>query len=241
MMQSDQGSGSSMGIASNDAVTQMLDNDPDAARSYLFYRWFSEWMETIREEREAQGLTQQEIAERLNTTQSSVARLENDRRGSVSVRRLWEYAFAVGLSPLVELRPSSSLMGFVRNQPDAWLATTEYNSWLTRQALITNGVASGLAEIVASSYRISLNMSNTLQSFVSVNQRLREALPKAIKEGITGVVEAQTSMLASQLDQSHKGISITRQNVSQAGPQNEGQPENKAGGIRVESLQKWAA
>jgi transcriptional regulator with XRE-family HTH domain len=107
----------------------MLEDDPDTARSYLFYRWYSEWMETVREEREAKGLTQQDIASTLDTTHSSIARLENDRRGGITIRRLWEYAFAVGVSPLVEFRPSSGLMSFVKQQPDAQLRARPYDAW----------------------------------------------------------------------------------------------------------------
>lgn len=131
MINSGLGSRSTEGIALDDAVTQMLEGDPDTAQSYLFYRWFSQWMETIRLEREEQGLTQKDLAESLNTTQSSIARLENDRRGSITVRRLWEYAFAVGVSPLVEFRPASGLMSFVKQHPDAQLRAEPFDAWVS--------------------------------------------------------------------------------------------------------------
>jgi transcriptional regulator with XRE-family HTH domain len=117
------------GVSLNDAVTHMLEDDPETARSYLFYRWYSQWMEAIRGEREAQGFTQKDIASTLDTTQSSIARLENDRRGSITVRRLWEYAFAVGVSPLVEFRPTAGLMSFVKQHPDAQLSAKTFDDW----------------------------------------------------------------------------------------------------------------
>ncbi len=129
MTDSNMESASKAGISLNDTVTHMLEDDPETARSYLFYRWYSQWMEAIREEREAQGFTQKDIASTLDTTQSSIARLENDRRGSITVRRLWEYAFAVGVSPLVEFRPTTGLMSFVKQHPDAQLSAKTFDDW----------------------------------------------------------------------------------------------------------------
>lgn len=48
------------------------------------------------------GLTQEEIAERMGTTQSAVARLESGR-SLPSIKSLYRYARATGTRPVIQL------------------------------------------------------------------------------------------------------------------------------------------
>ena len=45
------------------------------------------------------GLTQEQVAERMNTQQPAIARLEADKNGSMSFRRYVDFALACGMMP----------------------------------------------------------------------------------------------------------------------------------------------
>jgi transcriptional regulator with XRE-family HTH domain len=77
----------------------LLDSE-ESAGEYLLAAWFYRAMEEIRETRLRQGLTQQDVADRIGTTQSVIARLENSHEGNFSLKRFLEYAWASGAAPL---------------------------------------------------------------------------------------------------------------------------------------------
>jgi len=58
----------------------------------------------LRQAREAAGLTQQAIAERLETQKSAISRIEN-RAGDIRLSTLERYAKALGWSLSVKLHP----------------------------------------------------------------------------------------------------------------------------------------
>jgi transcriptional regulator with XRE-family HTH domain len=58
----------------------------------------------LRQAREEAGLTQEEVAERLETKKSAISRIEN-RAGDIRLSTLERYARAVGLRLSLELRP----------------------------------------------------------------------------------------------------------------------------------------
>jgi transcriptional regulator with XRE-family HTH domain len=231
----------SNGIALNDAVSEMLEEDPDSARSYVFYRWFSELMERIREERELQGLTQHDLAERLNTTQSSIARMENDRQGRVTVRRLWEYAFAVGLAPLAEVRPASGLLGFVQQHPDASLTATEYDEWMVGQKYHET-IATGLAAAVARYQETTRAITSGLQAIAQSQVAASEAIHSAMKTGLANAM--QTWYPASFLE---KTGSIGEISTAIGSPEQAPMAPDTASlrtgtsGFGIGDSQKWAA
>jgi transcriptional regulator with XRE-family HTH domain len=82
------------------AIDKQILNEPDAAATYLRSSWFYRTMETIRNARLRNGLTQQDVADKLGTTQSAIARLENAHTGNFSLDRLLKYAWACGAAPL---------------------------------------------------------------------------------------------------------------------------------------------
>lgn len=85
-------------------TTRRAQDDPD----------FAEGLETgyavfkigvlLRQARERAGLTQAEVAERLETKKSAISRIEN-RAGDIRLSTLERYATAIGWSLSLELRP----------------------------------------------------------------------------------------------------------------------------------------
>jgi HTH-type transcriptional regulator / antitoxin HipB len=58
----------------------------------------------LRQAREKAGLTQEQVAERLETKKSSISRIENSA-GSIRLSTLERYARAIGWQVNLELRP----------------------------------------------------------------------------------------------------------------------------------------
>ena len=76
-------------------------------------------------------LTQVQVAERLNTKQAAIARIEADTDGSISFRRYAEFALECGMVPLdITLVPIESARNFVIANPDLPLTQINYDTWL---------------------------------------------------------------------------------------------------------------
>jgi transcriptional regulator with XRE-family HTH domain len=83
------------------SIEELIANaDPEVAEGYLRADWFYRAMGAIRDARLRNGLKQAEVASRVGTTQSVIARMENAARGTFSVERFLEYAWACGAAPL---------------------------------------------------------------------------------------------------------------------------------------------
>ena len=61
----------------------------------------------LRQARQKAGLTQAEVAERLDTKKSAISRIEN-RAGDIRLSTLERYAKAIGWSLALDLRPPRS-------------------------------------------------------------------------------------------------------------------------------------
>lgn len=103
-----------------DLVRDTLVNADDHGRTLLRRAWLSGLTRELRQARRAAGLSQQELASRLGTTQSAIARLEHDRDGRFTLQRLIDYALAVGYFPYeLELAPFERIHDYAVANPEA--------------------------------------------------------------------------------------------------------------------------
>lgn len=117
-----------------DAIRELLANDDEASRAYLKESFASAAMLALFHARRDAGLSQAELAQRLHTKQSSIARLERDLSGSVTLRRYIEVALACGVMPLdIALVPTEQLRQYARIDPDAPRAQVAFNAWIASQ------------------------------------------------------------------------------------------------------------
>src|SRR3990172_6947670 len=93
---------------------------PDVRREYDGLAEEFELLDEILRARAAAGLTQAEVAARIGTTQSAVARLESSVRGhSPSIATLQRYASALGYKLQVRLVKEQSLTARTRTRAKA--------------------------------------------------------------------------------------------------------------------------
>lgn len=86
----------------SDLSDQMMADEEDGKEFTLEYykaRFLSSIGRSLYYARRQAGLTQTQIAEHLNTTQSAIARLEADKNGAVSFHRYADFVIACGLMP----------------------------------------------------------------------------------------------------------------------------------------------
>jgi len=77
-------------------------------------------IEALQDARRRASLTQEDVAQRLGTTQSSIARLENSNEGSISLRRYVRYALACGMAPFdITMEPVRAMRDYILQDPDA--------------------------------------------------------------------------------------------------------------------------
>src|SRR5262245_50466824 len=82
-----------------DAVRDVLSQDEDGARAYLRQQWLSQAMSALWEARRAAGLTQAQVAERMQTAQSAIARMEKDDEGRITLHKYIDFALACEAVP----------------------------------------------------------------------------------------------------------------------------------------------
>src|SRR2546426_8169144 len=106
----------------DDVIAQELsdeNNGPAFVREFLKAGFLSSAVDALFYARRQADLTQAEVAERLNTKQAAIARLEADTDGSMSLRRYVEFALACGMVPLnIILAPIEPVRNFVIAYPD---------------------------------------------------------------------------------------------------------------------------
>jgi ribosome-binding protein aMBF1 (putative translation factor) len=85
-------------------VKRRAERDPDFAEGLeLGYEAFKVGV-LLRQARERAGLTQEEVAQRLETKKSAISRIEN-HAGDIRLSTLERYATAIGWNLSLELRP----------------------------------------------------------------------------------------------------------------------------------------
>lgn len=111
-------------------VRELL-RDDDLAQEFLTSRWIGRAMGVLRRARRLSGLSQAEVAERMGTRQPSIARLEADLDGSVSLHRYAEYLAACGVLPFdVELVDTDAIRDYLLHDPSASVLAVRFREWL---------------------------------------------------------------------------------------------------------------
>jgi hypothetical protein len=115
----------------DDAARRYVEESEESAKIYLRESWLAGMMATLYRARWAANLTQAEVAERLGTTQSAVARLE--RAEDTSLRRFWEYLYACGVTPVeIETVPFDNLREYVRQHPGDDRTAEPVKKWIAK-------------------------------------------------------------------------------------------------------------
>lgn len=152
----------------NDAVTdllrELLEESDESASAYLMESWLASAVAALRDARRQAGLTQEDIAERLDTKQPAIARLERDHEGKFSLRRFAEYALACGVLPLdILLKPVEELREYALENPEASRTEKSLEAWHTSAANVGEvfftsggGESSTLERDIAEAFRIAL-------------------------------------------------------------------------------------
>jgi len=118
----------------DDVIAQELrdtNNDSAFVREYLKAGFLAAAVDSLFYARRRADLTQAQVAERTNTKQAAIARLEADTDGSISLRRYVGFALACGMVPLnIVLAPIESVQNFVIAHPDSPLTQMNYDTWV---------------------------------------------------------------------------------------------------------------
>jgi transcriptional regulator with XRE-family HTH domain len=115
---------------SEEATRRMLESDPESGQAYLRRSWLLEAVRALRDARRRAGFTQEEVAQRLHTTQSAIARMESDHDGRMSLHRYVDFAVACESLPLdISLVPLRDIYRFAASQPDAARTGQQFDVW----------------------------------------------------------------------------------------------------------------
>jgi transcriptional regulator with XRE-family HTH domain len=123
-------------VSTSDYIKERLsiDKEGDFTHAYLKKGFLTAAMEALFYARRQAGLTQAQVADRLQTKHSSVARWEADTSGSISLHRYAEIALACGMIPLdIKLVPVSSLSEYAIEDPQAPRTADCYDAWLKKK------------------------------------------------------------------------------------------------------------
>jgi len=111
-----------------------IDKGGDFTRAYLKKGFLTAAMDALFHARRKAGLTQSQVADKLYTKHTSIARWEADTSGSISLHRYVEMALACGMIPLdIKLVPISSLCDYAVEDPQASRTADLYSEWLEKK------------------------------------------------------------------------------------------------------------
>lgn len=151
------------GTMTDDLIQKFKDEaqGKEFASDYLKSAFLAAAANTLFYMRRQAGLTQAQVAERLNTKQSAVARLEGDFDGSISLHRYVDFALACGMVPHdISFAPLELAISYTIAQPKTPYTQVNYQDWFKANSR----PISTSAEITAQVESNSAIMSNTLQT-----------------------------------------------------------------------------
>lgn len=100
-------------------------------RGYLRAGFLEDAVNTLQQVRRQAGLTQAQVAEKLNTKQAAIARLEDDTEGAMSLRRYVDFLMACEVIPYnITYVPINAVHDYTIEHPQAPLTQENYHTWL---------------------------------------------------------------------------------------------------------------
>jgi transcriptional regulator with XRE-family HTH domain len=120
------------GTMSDYLVDRLRDEEygQEYAAAYLKADFLTSVANSLFTLRREAGLTQAQVAERLHTKQSAIARLEADFDGAMSLRRLVDFSLACGYVPHhVTFAPLETANAFTREQPQTSFTIENHLDW----------------------------------------------------------------------------------------------------------------
>src|SRR5437870_3526547 len=143
------------------------------ASEYLKSAFLSSAVSALFYMRRQAGLTQAQVAERLNTKQSAVARLEGDFDGGISLRRYIDFALACGMVPHnITFAPLEWAMSYTIAQPKILYTEVNYQEWLKANSSSISISAETLAQQESNSEVMSKTLQTQRQAVFSIDMSL---------------------------------------------------------------------
>ena len=143
------------------------------ASEYLKSAFLSSAVNALFYMRRQAGLTQAQVAERLNTKQSAVARLEGDFDGSISLHRYIDFALACGMVPHnITFAPLEAAMSYTIAQPKILYTEVNYQEWLKANSPSTSTSVETLAQQESNSEAISKTLQTQRGAVFSIDRSL---------------------------------------------------------------------
>lgn len=100
-------------------------------RAYLRAGFLESAVNTLYQARRQADLTQAQLAERLNTGQAAIARLEDDTEGAMSLHRYVDFVMACGMIPYnIMYVPIDAVRDYTFEHPQLPLTQQNYHTWL---------------------------------------------------------------------------------------------------------------
>lgn len=175
---------------------------PSESVDYLRQEWLTAMVTVLRDARVAADLSQSQLAERLGTTQSSIARLERDFTGSVTLHRLFDYAVACNAIPTVTyLAPIVEYTSFASAHPTGARTQLAFDSWRQQgddssggpEVIVVRSVTSTGTAVSMNNLRLATPISDAeLDALSRTNQTTRSgsSQPVAIDAALVATASA---------------------------------------------------
>lgn len=124
-----------------DRIHEMLhSNDPTAGTEYFIDSFTTEAMLALSRMRRKAGLTQDEVARRMNTKQPAIARWESDLSGKISLEHYARFAAACGVLPFdLTFVSIGNLRAYALADPDAPRTAEAYWRFVNTQSVLSAG------------------------------------------------------------------------------------------------------